>query len=183
MNSDKVLVLRTVAANRHSYNAFLWPELGPVEAPDWDPVPECGGGLHGALRGEGHGDLFCWAADALWQVVEVDAASVVDLNGKVKFPRGVVLYTGDRLTATSMIVERHPGVAVIGATLTGGYGATLTGGGEATLTGGDGATLQLTYWDCAKNRKRIVTAYVGEDGIEAGVKYKLQDGKFVEAET
>jgi len=140
---NKVLVLRTCAADMTTYNGFRWPESGPVEAPDWDPVAKCGNGLHGWRWGEGDGSLGNWADDAKWLVVEVDAESIVDLVGKVKFPRGEVIYCGDRQVATAMICA-HPGAAgkaVIGSTLTGGYDSTLTGGDRSTLTGGDGSTL------------------------------------------
>jgi hypothetical protein len=46
--------------------------------------------------------------------------------------------------------------------------------------GGDGATLSIKHWD--GSRYRICIAYVGEDGIEPNVAYKLDaDGKFVKA--
>ncbi len=72
------------------------------------------------------------------------------------------------------------------ATLTGGYGATLTGGDYATLTGGNRATLTggysatltggygatLIFMRLNGGRKRVLTAYVGEDGIEPGTPYR-----------
>jgi hypothetical protein len=75
------------------------------------------------------------------------------------------------------------------ATLTGGYRATLTGGDEATLTGGDEATLTGGYWatltggDWATliflrwidGRRRVLTAYVGENGILPNVAYRASD--------
>ena len=69
------------------------------------------------------------------------------------------------------------------ATLTGGDRATLTGGDYATLTGGDYAELRIRYWDAKANRWRTAIAYVGENGIKAGVAYRL-NGKheFVEAD-
>lgn len=51
---ETVLVLRTCAADLTSYGGFQWPESGPVESPDWNPIAECGNGLHGWL---GAGDL------------------------------------------------------------------------------------------------------------------------------
>ena len=35
--SDTTLVLRTCAADMTSHSGFVWPEAGPVEAPDWSP--------------------------------------------------------------------------------------------------------------------------------------------------
>ncbi len=70
-----------------------------------------------------------------------------------------------------------------GSTLTGGDHSTLTGGDGSTLTGGDNSTLQFYRWDSMANRRRVVVAYVGEDGIEAGVAYRLNNsGKVVRAD-
>ncbi len=69
------------------------------------------------------------------------------------------------------------------STLTGGDHSTLTGGYGSTLTGGDNSTLQFYRWDSMANRRRVVVAYVGEDGIEAGVAYRLNNsGKVVRAD-
>ena len=56
------------------------------------------------------------------------------------------------------------------ATLTAGYRTTLTAGDRATLTAGDYATLIFLRW--INGRRRVLTAYVGENGIEPGVAYR-----------
>ena len=206
----EVPVLRTCKPDGTSHGGFRWPlTVGAiVEAPDWNPKPTCGGGLHGLLRGEGNGSLLDWTEHAAWMVVAV--AEVVDLVGKVKFPRCRVLHAGDRASATSLLDRLAPGAAIVGvsriggyrstltggdystltggdystltggyrSTLTGGYGSTLTGGYRSTLTGGGGSTLSCQWW--AGNRMRIAVAYVGEDGIKPDVAYRVEDGKFVE---
>jgi hypothetical protein len=58
-------------------------------------------------------------------------------------------------------------------TLTGGDHSTLTGGNRSTLTGGDGSTLSISYWD--GNRNRIMIGYIGENGLEPNVAYKLNE--------
>ena len=109
---------------------------------------------------------------------------------------GATLTGGDRATLTggdrATLTGGHGATLTGGdcATLTGGYGATLTGGDRATLTGGYGATLtggdraelRIRYWDAKADRWRTAIAYVGENGIKAGVAYRL-NGKheFVEA--
>jgi hypothetical protein len=133
------LMLRTSDADGRSHGGFQWPSEGFVCAPDWDLRVVCGGGLHGALRGEGDGSMFSWSKDALWQVVEVDTRQVVDLGGKVKVPRGWVIYSGDRETATRIVMDAHGG-AVIGGTATAGDYGTATAGDYGTATAGDRGT-------------------------------------------
>jgi hypothetical protein len=74
------------------------------------------------------------------------------------------------------------------STLTGGYGSTLTGGDDSTLTGGYGSTLtggekaelRIRKWCSKSERYRTYSAYVGEDGIETEVAYRLdENNKFV----
>lgn len=139
----EVPVLRTCAAGGVSHGGFIWPtDVGAVvEAPDWNPKPSCGGGLHGLLRGEGDGSLVDWSTGAVWMVLAVAEADIVDLNGKVKFPRCRVIHAGNRESATIVMAALAPGRAIAGVSLTGGDSATLTGGDNATLTGGDYATL------------------------------------------
>jgi hypothetical protein len=253
----RVLVLRTCNADMTSHGGFRWPESGPVEAPDWSPEPECGNGLHGWLWGEGDGNLGDWSPDAKWLVVSVVAADVIDLGGKVKFPRGEVVYCGDRKGATDYLIANvAAGKAVIGASVVAGYGghatvgdwgqATAGYGGHATVgdwgqatvgdwgqatagdcgqatardwgqatagdcgqatagyrgqatagyrgqatagdcgqaTAGDWGVLCLARWDVGAGRRRLVVAYVGEDGIEPNVPYRLDvAGNVVRADT
>ena len=163
--ADTVLVLRTCAADMTSYEGFRWPESGPVEAKDWNAKPECGHGLHGLLWGEGDGGLLAFARDARWLVVEVPAGSTIDLAGKVKFPRGVVVHCGDRQSATDYLRERAPGRAIVGG----------------TATAGVGGILNLRWW--GGKRYRIATFYVGEDGIEPNTPYRCdQNGKPVKVD-
>jgi hypothetical protein len=143
-------MLRTCDKDMRAYNGFVWPESGPVSAPDWNPEPVCGGGLHGLLMGIGDISHLSRDSDAKWFVVEVDSGSVVDLDGKVKVPSGNVVYCGDRDGAVSFLVQNGGDVTKIPfthqrcgdySTLTGGYDSTLTGGNGSTLTGGNGSTL------------------------------------------
>jgi hypothetical protein len=136
-----VLVLRTCDRDLKSYGGFQWPASGPVSCPDWNPAAICGYGLHGALWGEGNGELLALDdPDAKWLVVKVKAADVVELGGKVKFPAGEVVHCGDRTSATEYLVARAPGRAVIGASLTAGTRGTATAGYAGTATAGDAGT-------------------------------------------
>jgi len=197
--------------------------------------------LHGLLNGEGEGSLLSFDSTAIWWVLECDADSVVNLNGKVKVPKARVVLWGDRKKVTDRLLELCPGRAIVGAfvtagdggmatagdggtatagdggtatagdggtatagfrgtatagyggTATAGYGGTATAGNygtatagnRGTATAGDGGTatageygtLILKYYDGI--RYRTVVGYVGENGLQAGTKYKLNDrGEF-----
>ncbi len=212
-----VLVLRSSRAGALSYGDFRWPmEVGAVvEAPDWSPDPVCGYGLHGWLWGEGDGCLACSAEDAVWHVLEVDEESIVQLNGKVKFPRARVAFCGPREEAVAWLQERAPGRAVVYGTATAGYrgtatagyrgtatagddgtatagyrgtatagdDGTATAGDRGTATAGDAGTIMLKRWDDDAERWLYVVAYVGEDGVEPNVPYRLDEsGALVKAE-
>ncbi len=137
----KTYLLRSSDKDRRSYEGrFQYPESGAVAAPDWNPAPQCGGGLHGLLMGVGDGDLLNWADDATWQVLEVEAESLVDLGGKVKVERAEVVYSGARDGAIAFSVERgaDPTQIVCGqATASGDYGQATASGtrGQATASG------------------------------------------------
>ncbi len=161
---EPVLCLRTCNADLTSYGGFTWPESGPVEAPDWDPVPECGHGLHGFLYGEGDGSFASWNEDARWLVVAVDPGSIVDLGRKVKFPRGEVVHCGDRYSATRYLSDRGcQGRAIVGGTATAGDGGTATAGDGGTATAGDGGTATAGYRGTATAGDRG-TATAGDGG-------------------
>ncbi len=188
------LVLRSCSADMTSKKGFVWPDVGEVaECPDWKPIAECGNGLHGWLYGQGDHDCSNYlSADSKWLVVEVVLADVVMLGGKCKFPRGTVKFIGTMTEAAAYLREHEPmarEVAVIGATISvdceqcaiAGALSTLTGGNDSTLTGGDGSELRIRYWDGNAERWRTVIGYVGEDGLQPCVPYRLDENhKFVE---
>ena len=151
------LVLRTCKSNMTSRNGFIWPKSGPVECPDWIPSTKCGNGLHGALWGQGEGELFNWSHDAVWQVVQIE--EWIDLNGKVKFPRGVVVHTGNRETATKYIIENGASGPVIGDMATAGdYGTATAGDYGAATAGYKGAATAGDYGTATAGYEGAATA-------------------------
>lgn len=165
---SKVLVLRTCNADGTSRNGFRWPESGYVECPDWNPEPICGHGLHGLLWGEGDGVLLNWSAEARWQVLEVEEGEIISFGTKVKFPRGKVLFTGNRLGATSFLqANGAAGKEIVGGTALAGDGG--------TARAGDGGILFIRWWEEKNKRYRIAIAYVGENGILPNTKYRLDE--------
>ena len=174
--TETVLVLRTCTAEMRgivpSSSEFVWPERGPVQCKDWNPEPICGGGLHGLLWGEGEGINLLWQAGAKWLVVEVAAKDIVDLGGKVKFPRGVVVFCGDQAGATAYLAA-HGGAArtIVGGTATAGY--------RGTATAGEDGVLSILWWDGERNKYRRIIGTIGEEGLEPKVAYRVNDaGKF-----
>ena len=93
--TETVLVTRYVRADMTAYGGFRWPESGPVEATDWKATKQCGNGLHGWSGGKGDASAWSRKDGDKMLVVEVAKAEIIDLEGKVKFPRCVVLYCGD----------------------------------------------------------------------------------------
>lgn len=98
-----MLVLKLTDKDRKAYGGFQWPDSGPVECPDWDPKPACGGGLHGWGRGEGN---YCHSPnDGTWLVVDVHDELVIGLGDKIKFPRGTVVHCGTRVSAVKYLID------------------------------------------------------------------------------
>ena len=58
--------MRTTDAQGRAHGGFQWPmEVGAiVTAPDWNPKPVCGGGLHGLLNGGGDASHLSFGTDA-----------------------------------------------------------------------------------------------------------------------
>lgn len=117
------LVLRVCREDMTSTKGFRWPGVGEwAEAPDWHPRQACGNGLHGWLHGNGEHDVVDYLNDkSKWLVVEVELRTVVALGGKVKFPRGLVRFIGDKKAATDYLLANDPlarSAEVIGAVVT-----------------------------------------------------------------
>ena len=177
-----VLVLRTCDANLRSRDgSFQWAGVGgETVAPDWNSAPLCGNGLHGWLWGSGDWSLKEKSAGSLWLVVEADASAVVDLGGKVKFPKARTLAVELTWQAAMGFIRGHSHYAATHkpeAAATGEYGhaaatghsghAAATGySGHAAATGYSGhaaATGKFGWASCGYSGK----AKAGEDGVLA----------------
>jgi hypothetical protein len=139
----KNLFLRTCNADGTSHNRFQWNlEIGGItESPDWNPEPECGGGLHGLLHGKGYGGYLNWNDDALWMVCDA-LGPIVDIDEKIKTSKAKTLFIGNRKGATDFLIASgcNP-VEVVGAFIIGGDYSIVTGGNWSTVTGGDYSTV------------------------------------------
>ena len=90
-------LLKSIPANARAYSGFRWPtEVGViVHAPDWDPAPRCGGGLHGLPYGVGDYSLLCHDSDAIWFDLEVVGEYTV-FDDKAKAESVRILACGSR---------------------------------------------------------------------------------------
>jgi hypothetical protein len=179
-------MLRTCQDDGTSYGGFRWPLAGPVKAPDWDPEPRCGGGLHGLLWGCGDPAYLPYSAGT-WQIVSID--TWVDLDGKIKAPGGEVVFSGTQEGALAYldangaadkpVVYAHRTAGDRGTATAGDYG-TATAGDSGTATAGYYGTLVIKHWD--GKRSRLVVGYIGEGGLLPDTPYRLNEGGyFVEA--
>lgn len=193
------MVLRICKADMTSYNGFIWPEKGHVEAPDWDDTEECGHGLHGWFEAQGDASYSnCLnEPDAKYLVLKVKTDSIIHLDGKCKFPEADVVFVGSRNEAIAYIEETYPylrtmpllfanrtvgdsGVVATGdcGTAIAGFRGTATVGNYGTATAGIGGIIQIHYFN---DRDRIATGYIGENGLKPNVKYTLDaNHNFVE---
>ena len=135
-------MLKTVNSDMTAYHDFKWPKRGKVEAPDWDPAPLCGGGLHGLLDGEGDGTHLIFDPSAVWLVVKIDRDEVVELEGKVKVPQGSVVHCGNQVSATQYLQKKGLNGAIVGATVTrGAYGIATVGHNGTAVAGHKGTAV------------------------------------------
>ena len=74
--------------NGKAFGGFQWNHIGEwTEAPDWDPTPECGGGLHGSAP-EAWG-YFTGYSSIDFCITNGERVPVG--NNKIKVPRAMVL--------------------------------------------------------------------------------------------
>jgi hypothetical protein len=130
------VVIRSCKTGGISRDGFVWPtEIGAeVECSDWSTEPICGQGLFGLLPGQN--DPGVWYDDLVLALL-VETQTIVNLGGKVKFPRAQILFSGTN-------PETH---AWLDANKLNGpwYDSTQTAGGDSTQTAGDRSTQTAGY--------------------------------------
>ena len=173
-NSNRVLMLRYVDMNRRSHHDFQWPSAvgSVVTAPDWNPEPKCGGGLHGWPWGIGIGGgkepIF---VDVIWQVVSALPEDVVDLDDKAKAREVRLEFEGSWWSAIAMIEAGRTAwiqhTARGAASATGWSGAASATGerGAASATGWSGAASATGTRGIASITGEFSTVECGPNGI------------------
>ena len=111
-NDDgEVLFLRFSNNDGKAHGGFQHPlKIGAtVTAPDWNPQPVCGGGIHGWPWGIGLGSGKDPDWNALWQVYGVsnldEISSEIDGQPKCKFRAGILRFAGDWHAAMLFVLE------------------------------------------------------------------------------
>ncbi|MEZ7170047.1 hypothetical protein QVM08_31015, partial [Pseudomonas aeruginosa] len=96
---------------------------------------------------------------------------------------GATLQAGDKelcqVGAYGTATAGDEGTATAGykGTATAGYKGTATAGYKGTATAGEKGEIRIRYWDEKTERYRTVIGYIGEDGLEPNVPYKLSAGR------
>jgi len=126
-----------------SNNNFIWPEKGPVEAPDFKPTFQCGHGLHGLLWGAGspgylEGDTW------LCVLVDADSDNLMtgqgELTDKCKFRAALDVSVGELSEVIGNIQRYAPAGTLINFAIQGckeDSKSTQTAGAWSTQTAGD----------------------------------------------
>ena len=162
-DGDKVLLVKWVNKDGTSYGGFQWPESGPVEAPDWDPEPKCGGGLHGWPWGIGVGAGKEPDYSGRWLVFAADPEDVVWVdNEKAKCRTAEVVYCGPWWGAYKCIAAGQ--AAWIQHAASGAASATgQSGAASATGVGSVAAVTQATEYSHVEAGPGGIAAVIGEE--------------------
>ena len=143
-----------------SRNNFIWPEKGPVEAPDFKPTFQCGHGLHGLLWGAG--SLGYLDGDT-WLCVLVDADSdnlmtgQGELTDKCKFRAALDVSVGELSEVIGNIQRYAPAGTLINFAIQGckeDSKSTQTAGDKSIQTAGDESTQTAGNWSTQTARDK-----------------------------
>ena len=140
------LFLRSTGPGGESYGGFRWPtEAGAmVNAPDWNPDPFCGGGLHGLAYGLGDLGLMRSPGDpgVLWYVCEAMLSESVNLGDEIKVPRCRVVYAGTFGDAMELITPAQSAEVIRRSS---GSASATGDSGSASATGYSGSASATGY--------------------------------------
>jgi len=85
-------MIKTVDKNMRGYNGFKYPKKGKVVAPDWDPAPICGGGIHGLIH---ETEEHYIENNDIWLVLKYEKGTEVVIdNNKIKVPYAWIIFAG-----------------------------------------------------------------------------------------
>ena len=144
-DAGEVLILKRIPKDRKTNGGFLWPKgVGTlVECPDWNPKPECGGGLHGWPCGFslGDGQDYDIIGDS-WLVLGAKPNEVVliEKSAKVKAKSVVIRFEGSFLDAVRFVTPGFSKCIKEWSKTTGYYGKSAVAGdsGKSAVAGDSG---------------------------------------------
>ena len=170
-------MLKCVSKDRTSHGGFQWPERGHVVCPDWNPVAECGNGLHGWPWGLAVGDGEEPEYSSAWLVLSVDPKNIVGLGDKAKCSECDVIECGTYLECYMRVIvgqiawTQHAASGAASATGWSGAASATGAKGAASATGEKGAA-SATGWmsslECSSTGICATTADVVVWVIRAG---------------
>ena len=149
--SAPVLLLRTCEADGGSYGGFKWPLTvgAEVSCPDWNPVAECGNGLHGLINGQGDWSLVPITPGRKIIVFEAVGTVVKLSNGtKAKCAKAIVRWAGeskDWAQALGFIWATNNAKPEASATGDSGHASATGYSGHASATGDYGYASATGY--------------------------------------
>ena len=116
MKKDTTYILKKIEKDYTSNQGkFVWPKkIGSIlEAEDWDPKPECGGGIHGLEWGCGSFNIMGYGE--LFVVLEVDKKDgFINLMDKVKVKKGkIVVISKTAKPAIDFLKSKNPNKTTI----------------------------------------------------------------------
>ena len=157
-----------------------------VEVPEKD-VLHGGGDLIGKCKFPAGNVIYSGSREVATALIQTHRPQAVVVGGTATAGDSGTATAGDSGTATAgysgtaTAGDRGTATAGYSGTATAGYRGTATAGYSGTATAGYSGIIQVRYYDFVKDRFRIATGYVGEDGIKANTLYRVQDRKLVEA--
>ncbi len=203
------VAVRTCQPGGYAYGGFKWAtEPGSIVcAPDFDPSPKCGKGLHLNPWGIGNWALHDESGNAIWMLVRFDPALAIDLDGdKIEVPwaivdrvepaakLGVILHelakvraahlrtlTSEAMTSGDSAHAATSGYRAHAATTGVAAIASALGWYGAAKASAGGAIVLAEYeWDDGAGKPKLIGVFsslVGENGIEPDTLYTLRGGK------
>lgn len=169
-DGDEVLIVRQCQSDGTSSHGFRYPlRVGErVEAPDWNPEPIHGNGLHGWPWGLALGDGQDPDYAAVWLVLGARPDDVIDLGGRVKCRAATVRHVGEWHTALAFVLSGQMAWAV--SSSTGDDATSSSTGHRATSSSTGDGVASSSAGDCAASSStghRAVSSSTGHGAVSS----------------
>jgi len=178
----KTLIIKSVRPNFTTRNNFQWPTEGFVTCPDWNPIMNCGNGLHGLRLNQN--DPGVWNDDGKFLLLEVEEDKIIDLFGKCKFPEANVLKVFDSMEElTNYLYEQNINIdGMYQRTQSTDKSVNWIGGFQSNLKAGNNSVLKAEDFATLKAGEYSFLTAENESILKAGDYSKLEAGEYSELE-